>query len=586
MKSGRWAALGGLIGSAALILAACGGGSSGTSANLAPLQKANELVAALPPQVGITDYAPIASGSAYTIYNSQVEYMLWAPVVMVSGKDTIDWADSLAKSITPNANDSQYTVQLNNWDWSNGQPITAQDVAFTANTLIQACTMNKAPYSYGGCGFGGLPPSSAHSVLVSATATGPSTVVFKLNGPSNPTWFELNGLGQIQPMPQSIWDKGSITATLTFLSKVYNDPTNAAYKVVSGPYLFKNFVNNQYWSFVPNPKYGGHKASVNVTLQYETSESSEFAALKTNKINAGYLTPTNYGAAPQLTKSYKQTFSEGFCWYGIMLNSASNALDVGPAFQDVKVRQALQLGIDENAVGKVLDGTLNGKNLWIPTYSAIPLGFPDLTNAVFGVSEIPTQYSFNIAKGKALLLSDGYKLNSQGVMQKGNITLSFPMNIDSGSQSQANSALVMQQDWAKEGIKVTINPVAFDTLVAVSNQTPGESSKWAMNDTGGWCYEPNFYPTGGGMWGYYNAQDSFNNTDFNTAVNNEYLPGTAAQAQQHMLAYAEATANDLPFLWQPGGLAVNETAPYVVGLDAAFNPVQAFTQWNYVTITQ
>jgi peptide/nickel transport system substrate-binding protein len=582
MKTGRWATVGGFIGTAALILAGCGGPST---ASQPPLEQANEMVAALPPQVGITDFAPIASGSAYTIYNSQVEYMMWAPVVMVSGKDTVDWKDSLAQSITPNANDSQFTVKLNHWKWSNGKPITAQDVAFTTNLLLQACTMTNAPYSYGGCGFGGLPSSSAHSVLTKATAVGSDTVVFTLNGPSNPTWFELNGLGQIQPMPKSVWDKGSVTADLNFLKKVYNDPTNAAYKVVSGPYLFKSFVNNQYWSFVPNPNYGGPKATINVTLQYETSETSEFAALKTQKINAGYLTPTNYAAAGSLDKTFNRTYSEGFCWYGVMLNSASNALDVGSAFQDVAVRQALQMGLDENAIGKVLDGTLNGKQLWIDTYSAIPLGFSNLTQAVFGVSEIPSQYKFDPAAGKKLLENDGWHLNSQGVMQKGNIQLSFPMNIDSGSQSAANAALVMQQDWAQEGIKVQINPVAFDTLVQISNTTQGESSKWAMNDTGGWCYEPNFYPTGGGMWGYYDSQDSFNNADFNKAVNDEYLPGSAAQAQQNMYKYAVATATDLPFLWMPGGYGVNETAPYLHGTDTWFNPVQAFTLWNHVTIS-
>ena len=583
MKMHRWAALSGLIGSAAILLAACGG-SGGTSSTQAPLQQANTIVTALPLQTGITDYAPIANASAYTIYNSGVEYMMWAPVVMVSGTDTIDWTDSLASKITTNANDTKFTVTLKNWNWSNGKAITAQDVAWTTNVLLAACTMSNPPYTYGGCGFGGLPPSSAHGVLTGATAVGTHTVVFTLNKPVNPVYFELNGLGQIQPMPQSIWDKGSYKADLTLLSQVFNKPTAPQYKVVSGPYKFKSMINDESYTFVPNQAYGGHKATLTWVEQYEASDSAEFAALKKNQINAGYITASMYGSASQLNGQYNRSLSQGFCWYGVELNSASNALDVGAAFQDQSVREALEYGIDQNAIGKVLDGTLAGQNMWIPNYSAIPSGFSSLTKAVFGVSSIPNAYPYDTNKGKALLEQDGWKLNAQGVMQKGATQLAFPVFYDSGSTETANAAVILQQDWAKMGVKITPQPVAFDTLVGMSD-AQGAAAKWAMNWTGGWCYEPNFYPTGGGMWGYYDSQDDYNYTPFNQAVANSYLPGTAAQAQSRMLAYAQATAKDLPFLWQPGGYTVNEIAPYVHGMQQYYNPVQAFTMMNWITIS-
>jgi hypothetical protein len=87
------------------------------------------------------------------------------------------------------------------------------------------------------------------------------------------------------------------------------------------------------------------------------------------------------------------------------------------------------------------------------------------------------------------------------------------------------------------------------------------------------------------MWGYYDSQDDYNYAPFNQAIANSYLPGTPAQAQQRMYQYAAATAKDLPFLWQPGGYAVNEIAPYVQGMSKYYNPVQAFTMMNWVTIS-
>ncbi len=39
----------------------------------------------------------------------------------------------------------------------------------------------------------------------------------------------------------------------------------------------------------------------------------------------------------------------------------------------------------------------------------------------------------------------------------------------------------------------------------------GATNKWDMSLdwSGGWSYEPNFYPTGGGMWAYYDAHDDY-----------------------------------------------------------------------------
>jgi peptide/nickel transport system substrate-binding protein len=546
----------------------------------AALQKENTVVSALPIQVSIDDFAPIASATAYTIYNSQVEYMMWAPLVMVSSSDTIDWADSLAQSITPNSNDTAFTVVLKPWKWSNGQPITAEDVAFTTNLLLQACTMKNAPYSYGGCGFGGMPPVTGHAALKGVQVVNPRTVVFTLTQPANPIWFELNNLGQIQPMPKALWDKGSVVADLNLLKKIYNDPTAPQYKVVSGPYKFASMVNNEYWKFVPNPQYGGHKATTVQILQYEASDAAEFAALRTQQINVGYLLPSMFGSASQLNGLFVKAKILGFCWQSLMLNSSPKSLDVGATFQDEKVRAALQYGIDENALGKVLYGA----GLYIPDYSAIPPGFPNLTRAVFGASSLPTPYPYNPAKGKALLISDGWHLNSQGVMQKGNVTLSFPVMYDSGSTETANAAVILAADWAKMGVKVTPTPVAFNTLVAMQDSTPGEASKWAANWYGGWCYEPNFYPTGAGMWQYYQGVDDYSNPQLNAAIQKTYAPATPQQAKYNMYAYALATAKLLPMLWMPVGYTVVEYAPYVQGVVKYYDPVEAFTLWNWITI--
>ncbi len=579
MKSWRLASWAGLLAGASLLTAACGG----TSAGQAPLQKANEVVVALAPQTTIGSFTPLVNSAAF--YNIVAEYMMYAPVVMASSQDTIDWQDSLASSISANKSGSRYVVKLKHWNWSNGKPITAQDVAFTADVIVDGCTMKNPPFTYGGCGIGGVPPATGHALIKSVQAQGTDTVVFTLTGPANPVWFELNGLGQILPMPKAVWDRGSYREDLALQQKLYNDPTAPEFKVVSGPYKFKNMVPNEFYTFVPNEAYGGHKATVTWIEQYETSDSAEFAALKRGQVDAGYLTPTMFSSASELKGQDKKTLSIGdgsFGWYGISLNAAQNSLDVGPAFQDPTVREALQYGIDENAIGEVL----YGKGLFIPSYSAIPAGFPGLTKAVFGVSSIPAPYPYDPAKGKAILEQDGWHLNAQGVMQKGKVQLKFPALYQSGSTEWSDAAVIFEQDWAKMGVQITPEPVAFGTIMAMSDTQPGVSSKWAMALAAQWGYEPDYYPTGGGMWNVvFNPLDDFKSADLEAKIAASYLPGTLQQVQHSMYRYAVATAKDLPVLWMPEPYGVNETAYYVHGMNRYFNPVAGFTLMNYVTIS-
>jgi|GEM_PF-679786 len=592
MKIGRWAVWAGVIAMTATIVAACGGSSTPTAE--APLQKANTVVNVLQ-GVTINDFAPFLSASTYSVYNSQVDYMTYAPVVMVSKSDTIDYADSVAKSISHNADGSQYTVTLNNWTFSDGSPITASVVAWDANLMIADCndssSSNKFPY--GGCGFA-LPPAGgpgSPAYLKSATAEGTNKVVFTLSGPANPTWFELDGLGQIMVFPQAQWDKGTTEATLAFMNSVANQPTNPVYQVVSGPYKFKKQVANEFVSFVPNPKYGGHKATANWTEYYSNSDAASFAALKKGTVNVGGLTPTEYPQASTFTKQGDSVTVQptGYCWFGIMLNSAPNSLNVGAAFQDPKVRAALQYGVDENAMGKIFNGTFNGQNLWIPQYSAVPPVPQAISKAVFGSTSIPSPYAYDPAKGKALLESDGWKPNSSGVMEKNGVTLSFPVIYGNGSSEFQNAAVLLKQDWAQMGVQITLKSEPFNTQITYLDTNASAASSWAVNWYGGWCYEPNYYPDGYGMWSYYNSLDDYNLTagwkDLSAKMAATYQPGTPAQNQKAMYNYAEATALDLPMLWTPYGLGVVVHAPYVHGWNSNFNALQDWTQINYVTIS-
>lgn len=122
-------------------------------------------------------------------------------------------------------------------------------------------------------------------------------MIVTLNQPSNQQWFLHNGLGQVWPVPKAVWDiHKNLANEANFIKNVSNSPQDSYYGVVDGAFKYDAAASkpdNEYWTFIPNPGYDGHKSSVSkVVYEYETDSSGEFAALKTGKINDGFLPPS------------------------------------------------------------------------------------------------------------------------------------------------------------------------------------------------------------------------------------------------------------------------------------------------------
>jgi peptide/nickel transport system substrate-binding protein len=582
MNVRRWSAAAAAAASVLLIAGASTTYAAAERGAPAPaLAKSSTAVIALPPDVPLNGFAPILSSAAYSVYNSQNAYLMYKPLVFISADDGIDFSRSLAQSISVNGNDTVYTVHLNpKWHWSNGQPVTSADVVYDAELELAACQPN-AKLAYGGCGIGGLPPSSPPKpVLKSVTADGPYTVVFTLSAPANPVWFEHNGLGQFLPFPKKVWDKYSNPQDeLNFINSVMNEPTNPVYKVVDGPYMFQRYVQNEYWEFVPNPRYDGHKATIkHLIYQYFASDTAEFAALRQGTVNVGYLDGVTYPEHSQL-HGYRFSPVYGFCFFYINGNFSPKTPGIGSTFNSLAVRQAIQMGIDQKAYIRI-----ENAGFGVPGSSPVP---PYPRFSFYNAAEMPKPLPFNPAAGKKLLERNGWKLVN-GVMTKHGVQLSFPFLYTTGSVANEEFASLLKNDLAQEGIQITPRAMPFNQILATANDNsnPANANKWVMAWYGGWCYEPDYYPTGGGLFtptGFAN-DGAFNDPALTKLIDATYLPGTPAQAKQRMTAYLYRAAHDLPVWYLPSLPTLAENAYYIHGVVKNYNPVQALNFPNYWTI--
>jgi peptide/nickel transport system substrate-binding protein len=564
----------GILGAAILLIVTSGCGS--TSAASSAQRTA---VVALAPQTSPNWFFPIRAIGSGSDVNMQMESLLYKPLLTITSTDGIDYHHSLASHVAVSHNDTVFTITLNpRYKWSDGKPITAQDVLFTWDIIKTTSShATNLPWFHAGSGVGGI-PSKWRSVV----AQGNNRIVVTLTQPVNPQWFIRNGLAQISPVPKFVWNKypGDMTKTLAFIKSVANSPGNPAFKVVDGPYHFDTMQANNYWAFVPNPQYGGHKSTLSkIVFQYESSASSEFTGLKNGTISFGYLPPSLWSARAQLTHDkLNPAYLFGFNYLQPNLSSQAPH-GLGIVFQQQYVREALQMGIDQRSIVQTMyHGQAVAENGPIPAQPPTKFYDPALSKPL---------YPFNPKAGKALLENHGWHLVN-GVMTNANgVKLAFTLTYVSGSNTDTSIVQLIQHDWASEGIQITLQSQPFDNIIARANQT--DPTQWNMVWWGGgWTYEPDFYPSGGGLFATGAGANfgGYASKKMDSLIQATYAPGTPAEITSRMNAYQAQVATDLPVLWIPWSSTVNVHAANLHGTVKTFNPVSDLYFPNYWTFSK
>jgi peptide/nickel transport system substrate-binding protein len=538
--------VGAVLGTLTLALAGCGGAGAP-----AAVSHPSVLNIALGAQVEPVWWYPIWSTTACggTLFGMEYQDLLW-----INSNGTVNWQQSVASSIDVNKADDVYTIHLNPvWHWSNGEPVTAQDVVFQFQVMKASAAPN-APWAACGLGIGGMP-----NEFKSVTAVNSHTVQIVTAGPVNPSWFELNGISQLTPVPVSVWDKypGNMTEELNYIKTVGSEPMNPNFQVIDGPYKLVKAVSDQYWEFQINPKFSGTpKPSIKTQIfQYETSNAGEFAQLKKGTIQEGTIPESLLPEAKQLTGyKVKPLYYPGFNY--IQPNFSSKAPVIGGLFNQLYFRQAMQYGIDQPAIVKDL---YHGDAYAV--YDPVPEQPPN----IYFDQNLKNPYPFDPQRGKQLLEAHGWHLVN-GVMTKNGVKLAFQFLVASGDTTQTDIAELMKQDWAQEGIDVTIKEEPFTQVIA--NGT-GDPSQWdLMSWGGGWSYVPDYYPSGDGL---FNCGGGANIGGYCSSEMNHLITittvegGTPAQIAQRFDEYQVFAAKQLPVLYVPLPATFYAVSNYVKG---------------------
>lgn len=456
-----------LVSSLALIAAGCGSGTS-TAKNNTNQSKGTAAFSSKPTRGGTITVAwtnPTATLdpafwddgqseiSMQQIYNTLVQY----------DKNSAKLVGGLATHWTLSNGNKTYTFFLRKARFSNGDPVTAQDVAFSLDRVSQPGA--NSPYSGFALsdivGFNQLQKASKTSAAYTQWSSNPMPLsgIKVINAHelsitvAHPEAFFLNDLAL---EVAGIQDPAVV--------KKYG-PTDAkdayeSHAVGSGPFELVSWNQNSKMVLKRNPYYWGPKPYLDKVVQlFNVSDQTAYEMFQQGKVQILYdLGKSIYLEASQSPKTAPEFHKAPMNWvlYGYMNMTQK-------PFNNVYVRQALNYGFSKKQLIKV---GLNGLASQ-PTDGVLPPQMPGYVNS-------QEAYPYNPTKAKQLLKKAGYGSG-----------LSFKYYIPADTTDQAIGAY-LQQAWAKIGVHIKVVPVS--TSIYWSNAAPpatgGPQTNYDAGDAG------------------------------------------------------------------------------------------------------
>ena len=437
----------------AIVASACGGSGSGSPASGStggPLTiGSNSNIDSMNPFVAFQQ-------DAYTLFEQMYPYLVqyrskdlqFAPDFALTWKEATDgltWTFNTA----PNAK------------WSDGQPLTAKDAAWTLNTILKFAKGATA----------NLSGDVAH--VTSVKATDDNTLVITY---SRPVANVLANLQQIPILPEHVWAQYA-TGDGKGLKTYPNTPVGNTPIVSGGPFVLVEYQKDQDAILKANPNFYGPKPKIpGFGLQYFSNDDAEIQSLKSGEIDATENIPTTTVKTLQADKSIHVFIGPGLSFRDFIINSSPDKT-TNLELQNPLVREAMEYAIDRNAIVQTA---------WLgfaaPGSTIVPPSTPLWHDAQI------TGLPFDIAKANALLDQAGYPMGSNGVRVANGHPMSYQVLFANDETGEGDRAFTIIQNGFKQ-IGIDIQQRKMDNS-ALNNAIIGSDGKYSTFDLAMWDWYP------------------------------------------------------------------------------------------------
>lgn len=321
-------------------------------------------ISSLNPFLGLT------SPSDYETYQLNYDFLVGFDAA------TLDPKPALATEWSVSDDGLVWTFKLREGvTWSDGEPFTAEDVAFTLNLVV-----DQGANSY-----------TSNVLFIDKTVViDDYTVEVRCTDPK----ADMLATG-IFILPQHIWSKIDV-------DKAFTDYANPVPVVGTGPFQAVEWKRGKYVRMVANKQYWGGAPQVDELLcVYYTNPDTMVADLECGKLDVIVNVPEAQFDKLSSAEGITTIAADQAFMTTLFFNCNQDATSKGnPALTDPAFRRALNYAVDEEKVAAVAfsGNALPGSSLVPPGYTEFPWHWDPGTDA----------YSFDPEKAKSALDAAGY----------------------------------------------------------------------------------------------------------------------------------------------------------------------------------
>jgi peptide/nickel transport system substrate-binding protein len=365
------------------------------------------------------NFNPYAGGGLPS--NAFVQGAFYEPLIVVpaGGRKTIPW---LARSWKWSNGNTTLTLSLaQNAKWSDGQPLTAEDVVYS----LTAGRQNKAMDRIGLVGPG--------NNVASVKATGEHSVAITLKTPDSQ--FISAGLNRQFVVPKHIWSKVKDPGTFLNDNPVGSGPFNVVSRFTTQDYVLGK--NPSYW------QPGLPKVSC---LEYVQASSNDaaLALIKNGQVD------WTHNFVPNVDKAYTSKDPQHYhAFYANMDYPISLVFDdTKYPYSLVPFRHAISMAIDRKTVSKL------GEYGYEPPADALGLSglFPQWVKDP-GVKALARRMAtYNPAAAKKLLTDNGFKYDGSKLLDPRGNPVKLDIHVISGWSDWVASNQIITKNLREIGI--------------------------------------------------------------------------------------------------------------------------------------
>ncbi|HIS41245.1 MAG TPA: ABC transporter substrate-binding protein [Candidatus Aphodovivens avistercoris] len=304
--------------------------------------------------------------------------------------------------------------------FSDGEPLTAADVAFTVNGIIAS------------------PAAEADlSMVDEAVATGDYTVELHLNRPFNILLYTLANVG--------------------ICPEHAHGADYSEHPIGSGRYVLTQWDKGQQVIFDANPLYYGEAPLIDRVVVLFMDEDASLAAAQSGSVDLAYTSATFADAAVDgydllncRTVDSRgislPTLPSGFTW-----ENGDTSYEAGnDVTSDAALRRAMNVAIDRDLA---IEHTLGG--FGTPAYS-VSDGMPWASDDM--------KVATDVDRARRILADGGWAAGADGVLEKGGVRASFDLLYMTPDTVRQALAADFAEQMAALGIEVNVRGVSWDDL--------------------------------------------------------------------------------------------------------------------------